>query len=176
MKTRLFLLACALLAAPSSFAQPIPPPSPEVFYQKGLKAAEAGDVAGAKAHFQQTLQLDPNHANARYQLAELQRNAGKVAAKGRAAKLATVIIPQVEFTAADLPDALTAFGQMVDKESKGTVSANFIVEDPQGKLAGKKVTLQVKNLPAKAVLDYLLTQVGAKARFDEHAVVVTPQG
>ena len=175
MKTRLFLLSCALLAAPVSFAEPIPKPSPEVLYQKGLKAVEAGDVASAKANFQQALQLDPNHANARYQLAELQRNAEKIAGKGREGKLASVIIPQVEFTAADLPDALTALGQMVDKESKGSVSANFIVEDPQRKLAGAKVTLMVKNLPAKAVLDYLLSQVGAKARFDEHAVVVTPQ-
>ena len=72
--------------------------------------------------------------------------------------------------------AVTALGQMVDKESKGAVTANFIVEDPQGKLAGKKVTLSIKNLPAKVVLDYLLSQVGAKARFDEHAVVVMPQG
>lgn len=177
MKTRLFLLSCALLAAPVSFAEPpLPKPSPEAFYQKGLTAVEAGDVAGAKANFQQALQLDPNHANARFQLAELQRNAGKVAAKGREGKLATVIIPQVEFTAADLSDALTALGKMVDKESKGAVTANFIVEDPQGKLAGTKVTLMVRHLPAKAVLDYLLSQVGAKARFDEHAVVVMPQG
>jgi len=174
MKTRLFLLSCALLGAPLAGAQPIPAPSPEVFYQKGLKAVEAGDVATAKANFQQALQFDPNHANARYQLAELQRNAGKVAAKGREAKLSSVIIPEVNFTAADLPDALTALGKMIEKESKGAVSANFIVEDPQGKLAGKKVTLLVKNLPANAVLNYVLTQVGAKARFDEHAVVVTP--
>jgi len=175
MKTRLFLLSCALLVAPVSFAQPIPAPSPEVFYQKGLKAVEAGDVSGAKANFQQALQLDPNHANARLQLAELARNAPRVAAKGREGKLASVIIPQLQFTAADLSDALTALGQMIEKESKGGVTLNFIVDDPQAKLANKKVTLQLKNIPAKAALDYLLTQVGAKARFDEHAVVVTPQ-
>jgi thioredoxin-like negative regulator of GroEL len=175
MKTRLFLLSCALLAAPVSFAEPIPKPSPEVFYQKGLKAVEAGDVAGAKENFQQALQLDPNHANARLQLAELARNAPRVAAKGREGKLASVIIPQLEFTAADLSDALTALGQMTEKESKGGVSLNFIVDDPQAKLAGKKVTLILKHIPAKAALDYLLAQVGAKARFDEHAVVVTPQ-
>ena len=174
MKTRLFLLSCALLAAPVSFAEPIPKPSPEVFYQKGLKAVEAGDVSSAKANFEQALQLDPNHANARYQLAELSRNAPRVAAKGREGKLAAVIIPQLQFSAADLSDALTALGQMVEKESKGAVSLNFIIDDPQAKLANQKVTLSLKNIPAKAALDYILTQVGAKARFDEHAVVVSP--
>ncbi|HEY8962591.1 MAG TPA: tetratricopeptide repeat protein [Luteolibacter sp.] len=175
MKTRLFLLSCALLAAQASFAEPIPKPSPEVFYQKGVKAVEAGDVAEAKSNFEQALQLDPNHANARYQLAELQRNAGRIAAKGREGKLSSVIIPSLEFRAADLNDALTALGQMVEKESKGAVTLNFIVDDPGAKLAPQKVTLQLKNIPAKSALDYLLTQVGAKARFDEHAVVITPR-
>jgi tetratricopeptide (TPR) repeat protein len=174
MKTPLFLLSCALLAGSFAGAQAIPAPSPEIFYQKGLKAVGAGDVAEAKANFQQALQLDPHHANARYQLAELQRNAGKIAAKGREAKLTAVILPQIQFSNADLTDALVALGQMVEKESKGAATVNFIVDDPQGKLANKKVNLQLKNLPAKAALDYLLTQVGAKARFDEHAVVVTP--
>jgi len=174
MKTRPLLLSLTLLAAPAFAETPAALPSADVFYRKGLEAIQAGDVDFARSSFEQALRLDPNHANARYQLAELNRTAPRVAAKGREAKFGAVMLPQIQFTDAELADALVALGQMVEKESKGGVTANFIVEDPRGKLAGKKITLQLKNLPAKAVLNYLLGQAGAKARFDEHAIVVQP--
>lgn len=176
MKTRPVLLSLALLATPAFAADSAALPSADIFYKKGLEAVQAGELEFARSSFHQALKLDPNHANARYQLAELNRNAPRIAAKGREAKFGAVLLPQVQFANADLTDALTALGQMVEKESKGTVTANVIVDDPQGKLTGKKVTLQLKNIPAKAALQYLLGQVGAKARFDEHAVVVQPGG
>jgi hypothetical protein len=37
-----------------------------------------------------------------------------------------------------------------------------------------KITLVLKNTPAKAVLQYILDQARAKARHDEHAIVITP--
>jgi hypothetical protein len=53
---------------------------------------------------------------------------------------------------------------------------NFMVQDPTGKLDSQTLTLKLKGVPAKAVLDMVLSQVGAKARYDEHAVVITPAG
>jgi hypothetical protein len=52
---------------------------------------------------------------------------------------------------------------------------NFIVHDPEKKLAAAKITLSLRNIPASAALKYILEQSGAKARFDEHAVVVGPK-
>ena len=42
-------------------------------------------------------------------------------------------------------------------------------------LAAEKISLNLKNMPAKAVLKYLTDQTGAKVRYDEHAVVISPR-
>jgi hypothetical protein len=49
-----------------------------------------------------------------------------------------------------------------------------MVQDPGDKLADQTVTLQVKNVPAKAVLDMMLNQTGAVAKFEEHAIIIRP--
>ena len=64
---------------------------------------------------------------------------------------------------------------MILKETKDQLSPNFIIQDPQNKLANAKITLNLKNLPASAVIKYLLTQANARARYDEHAVVIEPK-
>lgn len=52
---------------------------------------------------------------------------------------------------------------------------NFILQDPKNALAEAKITLVLKNTPARGVLQYLLAQANAKARYDEHAIVIMPK-
>ena len=66
-------------------------------------------------------------------------------------------------------------GVIVEKESKGEVTPNFVIEDPKGQLTTQKISLNLKNMPAKAVLKYLTDQTGAKVRYDQHAVVISPR-
>jgi hypothetical protein len=55
------------------------------------------------------------------------------------------------------------------------VMTNFILQDPKNALAEAKITLVLKNTPARGVLQYLLAQANAKARYDEHAIVIMPK-
>lgn len=173
MKTYLTLLSVGFLALlPHSKAEEPKAPAPSA-YQQGMSAVAAGDPVTAEAWFKRALQQDPNNANARYQLLETKKNAASIAAKGRAAKFGAVVVPKVQFNSASLEDSLAALGTLVTKASKDEVSPNFILDDPNKTLASKTVTISLNNIPAKAALEYILTQAGAKARFDEHAIVVS---
>jgi hypothetical protein len=50
-----------------------------------------------------------------------------------------------------------------------------VIEDPKGLFADRKITLNLKNMPARAVMKYITDQTGAKVRYDEHAVVIAPR-
>lgn len=144
-------------------------------HKKGVAAEAAGEADAAKAFYTAALKVDPNSADARYSLGQLKIHFDKVAARGREAKLGAVLIPVFQLDEATLPDALRALGDQIEEQSKGEVAPNFIIEDPTGKLKGKTASLNLKNMPVKAVLKYVLDQIGAKARYDEHAVVILPR-
>jgi hypothetical protein len=63
-------------------------------------------------------------------------------------------------------------GIAIEKASDEKITPNFIIQDPKGKLADKTISMQLKNVPAKAILDYIHSQANTQARFDEHAVVI----
>ena len=98
-----------------------------------------------------------------------------IASKGREAKFGAVVIPVFQLDQATLQEALTGLGLIIEKESKGEVTPNFVIEDPKAVLASQKISLNLKNMPAKAVLKYLTDQTGGKVRYDGHAVVISPR-
>ena len=172
--------ATAALAAPAAPPAPSPTPTPaalsaEAYFAKGVAAEDSGDVAAARIAYTKALQLNPDLANCRYRLKELELNGPKVAAKGREAKFGKIMVPVFHLDGATLQEALDALNLIIDKESKGLVAANFVVQDPDAKLAAAKLTLNLKNLPASAIMKYLMTQANAKARYDEHAIVIEPK-
>ncbi len=175
IRTAPLFIAAALVT--QVFAQ-TPNPSPaqqaEVLYRQGLAAQNDGDPVAARAAFSKALQKDPNHANARYSLGQLSIDSAAISAKGRAAKFGAVMIPEVKFEDASLREALESLQAKVEKESKDQVAPNFVIEDPKSALANAKITLALKNTPAGAILKYVLEQARAKARYDEHAIVITP--
>lgn len=144
-------------------------------YQKGLAAEKAGDPIAAKNYYTAALKADPKNPHARYSLGQLKLNSGRIAAKGREAKFGAVVIPAFQLDDATFQESLDAFSQIIEKQSNDEVTPNFVVEDPSGILASRKITLNLKNMPAEAVMKYLLDQTGAKARYDEHAVVIAPR-
>jgi hypothetical protein len=102
----------------------------------------------------------------------LKIHSGSIAAKGREAKLGAVIIPNFQLDQATFKEALDALGKSIEKESQGTLTPNFVIQDPQNRLADQKLSVNLKNIPAKGVMQFLLEQTSTKARYDEHAVVV----
>lgn len=144
------------------------------FVAKGRMAENAGDVAAARAAYTEALRLQPSNPHARYHLNELNRNAGKVAARGRQKKLASVKLPVIDFQRVEVTEALEALAHLIEKQTKDEYTPNFLVKDPSGKFAGDEVNLKLKEVPAKAVLDLILDQIGGKAVYEQHAIVVTP--
>lgn len=167
-------LAVAFALVSQAPAQP-PAQQAEALYQKGLAAEKAGDPAAARNFYTGALKLDPKNPNATYGLGQLKINAPAIATKAREAKFGAVVIPFFQLDQATLQEALTGLGLIIEKESKGEVTPNFVIEDPKAVLASQKISLNLKNLPARAVMKYLSDQTGAKVRYDEHAVVISPR-
>jgi tetratricopeptide (TPR) repeat protein len=167
-----FVVACTLVS--QALAQ-APAQSAESLYQKGLAAEKAGDPAAARNFYTEALKADPKNANARFSLGQLKLTSGSIAAKGREAKFGAVMIPVFQLDAATLKDSLDALSLIIEKQSKEEVTPNFVIEDPKNLLGERKISLNLKNMPAQAVMKYLLDQTGAKVRYDEHAVVISPR-
>lgn len=143
-------------------------------YKSGLIAVQEGNVNAAEAAFKEVLRLQPGNANARYQLSELKANQGSIAARARAKKLGEYTIDQIDFSKTELSEALAALAMLVEQKSEKKFAPNFMIQDPSNKLGDQLVTLQIKSVPAKAVLDMLIQQAGAVAKYEEHAIVIKP--
>jgi hypothetical protein len=148
----------------------------ETFYKQGLAAEQAGDPIGAKEGYTNALKANPKHANARFSLGQLKIHSEAIAAKGREAKFGAVMIPAYQLDGATVQEALDALSMIMEKESKNEVTPNFVVEDPKGIFATQKISINLKNVPAKAVMKFLTDQTNAKVKYDEHAVVISPRG
>jgi hypothetical protein len=147
----------------------------EALYRQGLAAEKAGDPVTAHKAFTEALKANPNHAHARYSLGQVKINAPAIATRGREAKFGAVMIPEFRLDDASLTEALEALRIIVERESKEKITPNFVIQDPANELASAKVALNLKNMPSRAVMQYVLDMAGAKARHDEFAIVITPK-
>ena len=176
MKLIRSLVIVATLSAPVLAQSSAPPPAQqaEVLYRQGLAAEKAGDPTAARQAYTAALAANPNHANARYSLGQLKIHGAAISEQGREGKFGAILIPEFRLDAATLQQALEALGVLIERQSKDAVTPNFLIQDPKQQLAATKISLNLKNMPAKAVLQYLMEQAGAKARYDEHAIVIVP--
>jgi len=170
------LLVVVGLVLPLAAEEPSPQVRAEKFYQQGLAAIEAGQVQSARTAFENALRLNPKHPNARYQLQELQQRSGELAGKARERKLASVMIPDVRLEDNTVAESLELLGLLVRKISTDQFTPNFVVQDPAKQFEKISVTVRLRNVPASAVLKYVLEQAHATAKYDEHAIVIKPAG
>lgn len=145
-------------------------------YQQGVIALKDGDTNLAAACFREVLVIQPNHGNARYQLLSLQQRKPNLAAKVRQRKLAQIKIPKVDFDESEFGEVIEALDILIAKQTKGEFSPNFVIQDPHELLANKRITMKLGSVPANVLLDYVLKMAHAKARYDEHAIVIAPIG
>ena len=144
----------------------------EALYQKGVAAERAGDPDAALSAYKQALKLSPQHANARYRAGQVKINASSIKAGATETKVGSVMIPSYQIEDASVSEAIELLSISMDKATEGKIAPNFIIEDTKGKLTDIRLSMQLKNIPVKAVLEYIHNQAGTKARFDEHAVVI----
>ncbi len=154
-----------------AFAQS-PAQQSEAFYQQGQAAEKTGDITTAREFYTKALRTNPKNTNARFSLGQLKINSASIAARGREAKFGEIMIPIYQLDNASLKEALEAISLIIEKQTQGEVIPNFVIKDPEDVFASRKITLNVKNMPAKAVMKYLTDQAGAKVRHDEHAIVI----
>ena len=178
MKTRPIVMLVVLALAPVLAAQQgnDPAAQAEKSYRSGLAAVEKGDRSGAKAAFEEALRLNPGHANARFHLLELRGSGERMAAKARELRLQQVTLPVITLDDVPLDEALNALDLLVRKESKDQYVPNFVIQDAGGELAKRKVSLQLRNVPATVALKYILESCRATSRFEEHAIVIQAAG
>ena len=172
MRPILLLLIGTLI---SSAQNPTSAQQAELLYNKGIALEKAGDTAAARTAYLQALQLNPRHADAQYRAGELKRDRGDIAAKARQNKFGNVVIPQINLEGATVAEALEALRVTMEKASNGEQVPNFVIKDPDRRMEKATVSFQLKGVPAKGILDYILSQGGAKATFDEYAVVIEPR-
>lgn len=170
----MLFFGCTLIVAAQNPA-PAPAQQAQQYYSRGLELEKAGDVEGAKAAFAKALQLNPQLADARYRLGQLKLDRGEIAKETRATKFGAMIIPQIALDDASLSDSVEVLRVLMEKASDGAPAPNFVIKDPDRKLDKATVSFQLKAVPAKAILDYILSQAEAKATFEEHAVVIEPR-
>ncbi|MBG7608857.1 MAG: tetratricopeptide repeat protein [Verrucomicrobia bacterium] len=144
----------------------------KAYYQKGVAAEKAGKPDEALASYKAALKLYPEHARARYRAGQVKINASSIKADATEAKIGAVVIPVYQIEDATVSEAIELLTIGMDKATKGKIAPNFIIEDPKGKLADTRISMQLKNIPVKAVLEYIHNQANTKARYDEHAVVI----
>jgi hypothetical protein len=142
------------------------------YFRKGLAAEKAGDPVTASAAYQAALHLLPGHVNARYRAGQVKIEAGSIRSSATEAKIGNVKIPAYRIEKASVSEAIAALGIAIEKASDEEITPNFIIQDPKGKLADIEISMQLKNVPAKTILDYIHGQANTQARFDKHAVVI----
>lgn len=144
-------------------------------YKQGLAAVQEGNVEAARIAFNEVLRLQPNNANARFQLNELNTHQDSIAARAREKELGKYTIDKVEFNDLEASEAIAALNMLVEKKSEGKFSPNFTVKDPDKILEQRKVTLNLKGVPATGVLKMILEQANAVARYDKYAIAIEPR-
>ena len=144
-------------------------------YQKAVQLEANHDAAGAKQAYQAALRLDPGNAKARYRLGQLKLRYDQVEAKGHEKKFSTIQIPEFRVEDAEFGEAIRALAQLTEKASEEEFYPNFVIQDPSNTLAARKVSLQMKGVPAGPIFEQLLEMARAKARFDKHAIVIMPR-
>lgn len=87
-----------------------------------------------------------------------------------------VNIPMVDFEQVSLREALDILALKIEHETDKKIAPNFIIHDLKGAFSSRKITLRLKNVPASALLGYIVNMVRGSVRYDRHAIIITPLG
>ncbi|MGJ8697460.1 MAG: hypothetical protein ACSHYF_14175 [Verrucomicrobiaceae bacterium] len=144
-------------------------------YTQGVTAMNNGRIAAARAAFTRVLELEPGHGHAKHQLTRLPMVGKNFRLAQRKQKFKTTVLKEIDFYDSTLEEVVETLNLLALKETEKKWSPNFIIQDPRGQVKDKKVSLQMKNIPMSAALQYVLDMTGTTVRFDEHATVIRPQ-
>lgn len=146
-------------------------------YNQGL-AIKSTDPDKAILYFKKVLQLAPQHSNAQYQISNIRLNRDKILklkkSKKMSARFKQMKFEVIDFSGEPLSDALDNMYAYMDRDYGEDHGVNFIIKDPQSKIRNKPVTLRLKNIPADVALNYIVQQAGAKFKYGQYAIEISP--
>ena len=88
--------------------------------------------------------------------------------------LKKIIIPEVDFELLTLHDSLQTLTLQISHISDKHVTPNFIIKDLNGDFDNRRVTLNLSNIPAHVVLQYIADLVRGVIRYDRNSIVISP--
>ena len=176
MKTLKAIMVIGLSLTTSSFADDLKEKALKIqsLYKLGLIAMHQGKGAEARTAFNDVLKLQPGHGHARYQLTQLTATVAKVQQQKRAALFASTILKEINFNKATLEETLDALDLFTSEATDKKFTPNFVIQDPNGKLEEKTITLKMTNVPLSGILKYVTELTGTSIRYDAHATVFRP--
>lgn len=131
-----------------------------------------GQYDEAEARCVQVLQQNPNDAEAKRLLAEIQNLRHKPGpSTSLRESLETIIIPEVNFREVGMADVVEFLQAESQKISGAENPINFVWEAPET-FKTAKVTLNLRSVPVADVLKYVTGSAGLRYRIDPHAVVI----
>lgn len=182
MKSLLLLASASLLLVATATAQAPAEATPAqraaALYQRGLQAERDGDIRTALAAYASAVEANPHHTDARFRLGHVRAHGERIATQARERQFGQWMVDQVRLDKASLQESLAALTAAVRRARADDEDFNppvFLIQDPDSKLPAAEISFQLENIPASAVLGYILEAAGAKARFDEHAIVILPR-
>lgn len=146
----------------------------EAYYKRAERAFNDGDKKTATDSLRRALKINPNHGPSYALALQLKKGGPVFKAKGRQNQLASIILPEIELRDIPLSDALQILSTLIEEKSEQKFFPNFVIQDQTGTLRKKKVSLNLKNVPANVVLDYLVKMTEASVKFSEYAITVAP--
>ena len=89
--------------------------------------------------------------------------------------LKQINIQSVDFEQLTIREALEILTIKIEHQTNKKITPNFIIRDLKGAFKNRTVTMQLNNLPANILLEYIANQVGGSIRYDRHAIVISPR-
>jgi len=89
--------------------------------------------------------------------------------------LKKINIPSVDFHQLTIDEALEILTIKIEQQTDKKITPNFIIHDPEGAFKNSKVTMQLRNIPASIMLEYIANQARASIRYDRHAIIIFPR-
>jgi hypothetical protein len=138
--------------------------------QDAVKTYQSGNLAEAKAMFEQMAAKEPkNRAVQNYLRQIATKEAGQVAMKK---KIDAIIIPKVDLRDTSAHEAFEFIFQLLNRNAPQGFHPNMVWAAPES--YPKNITLSLDNVPGSTALEYAAQIAGLKVSYEEFAVRVSP--
>ena len=143
------------------------------FYKEGIQLQRIGQFEEALEKLKKATELSPNITKIRYAYISLDRSMDKLLTEQKTIRLNQVFIDKIDFENETLSIALQKLSRIIsdyNKKNKTNFTSNIVIRNTE--VAKSKVTLNLRNVPLKVVLDNLMIKVNGKYKIEKYVISV----